>query len=214
MVNSHISPLPPKIITSLTTSLLSGRLLFNVTSSNTSRYIASPSLSPSATPKSVTSHSSPLLHYLCMRESSENLPQVITFSYLLVLLFTVRFPLSSLLSASLPLDWILLLIKRFLAFLSGEGESLQRNRDVEGRVWDNEEDGVSYSWSFFHFMFALASLYVMMTLTNWYRPDGETKSLHQNDGSMWVKIVSSWVCIALYTWTLVAPIVLPDRDFS
>jgi len=97
---------------------------------------------------------------------------------------------------------------------NGEGESLQRNRDVEGRVWDNEEDGVSYSWSFFHFMFALASLYVMMTLTNWYRPDGESKDLQQNDGSMWVKIVSSWVCIALYTWTLVAPMVLPDRDFS
>jgi hypothetical protein len=63
-------------------------------------------------------------------------------------------------------------------------------------------------------MFALASLYVMMTLTNWYKPDGETKTLTQNDGSMWVKIISSWICVGLYTWTLVAPIILPDRDFS
>ena len=37
------------------------------------------------------------------------------------------------------------------------------------KVWDNEEEGVAYSWSFFHLMFALATLYVMMSLTHWYK---------------------------------------------
>jgi len=100
---------------------------------------------------------------------------------------------------------------------TGEGESLNRNAENgrgENKVWDNEEEGVSYSWSFFHIMFALATLYVMMTLTNWYKPDAEAKSLIENQASMWVKIISSWLCAALYIWTLAAPIILPDRDFS
>lgn len=56
----------------------------------------------------------------------------------------------------------------YLDYVSVEG----RNGDVEGneaKVWDNEENTVAYNWSFFHLMFALATLYVMMTLTNWYK---------------------------------------------
>jgi len=81
---------------------------------------------------------------------------------------------------------------------------------------DNENDGVNYSWSLFHLMFALATLYVMMTLTNWYSPgkDVNIETISANMSAVWVKIISAWMCFTLYMWTLIAPVVLPDRDFS
>lgn len=56
-----------------------------------------------------------------------------------------------------------------------ERQELAVDKDTEvgedgmRRAVDNEEDGVSYSYSFFHFCLILASLYIMMTLTNWYQ---------------------------------------------
>ncbi|XP_003220654.2 serine incorporator 3 [Anolis carolinensis] len=82
------------------------------------------------------------------------------------------------------------------------------------RVLDNEKDAVQYSYSVFHLMLFLASLYIMMTLTNWYSPDSETKILTSKWPAVWVKISSSWVCLLLYLWSLVAPLVLTNRDFS
>lgn len=82
----------------------------------------------------------------------------------------------------------------------------------ETKVFDNEGDSVAYSWTFFHVMFALATLYIMMTLTNWYNPSSQLSK--ENVASMWIKITSSWLCIGLYAWTLVAPAVFPDRDFN
>jgi len=85
----------------------------------------------------------------------------------------------------------------------------------DGKVWDNEDGEVAYSWSFFHLVFALATLYVMMTLTNWYKPnDASITAMSENSASMWVKIISSWLCLVIYLWTLVAPLILRDRDFS
>jgi len=85
-----------------------------------------------------------------------------------------------------------------------------------GQARDNEEDEVAYSWTLFHIMFALATLYVMMTLTNWYSPDNDSslQDISTNPAAMWVKIISSWLCAAIYLWTMIAPLVLSDRDFG
>ncbi|XP_065162762.1 probable serine incorporator isoform X2 [Atheta coriaria] len=98
-----------------------------------------------------------------------------------------------------------------IPILGGE----QRDGGEKGKkVWDNEEESLAYNWSFFHVVFALATLYVMMTLTNWYKPNSSLKTLNANAASMWVKVISSWMCIGLYAWSLVAPIVLRDREFN
>ena len=75
---------------------------------------------------------------------------------------------------------------------------------------------VAYSWSLFHVMFALATLYVMMTLTNWYSPSITTDitSFNNNSAAMWVKIISSWLAAAIYLWSMIAPAILVDRDFG
>ncbi|XP_059412845.1 serine incorporator 2-like [Carassius carassius] len=91
-----------------------------------------------------------------------------------------------------------------------EGDS----EDGSRHAVDNEEDAVTYSYSFFHFSLLLASLYIMMTLTNWYQPDTDYTAMKTSMPSVWVKICSSWLGLALYLWTLVAPLILSDRDFS
>merc|ERR1712203_569251 len=59
---------------------------------------------------------------------------------------------------------------------TGEGG----NDDPENnKVWDDEEGEVTYSWSLFHLIFALATLYVMMCLTNWFKPDSDLQTMNQ-----------------------------------
>ena len=33
----------------------------------------------------------------------------------------------------------------------------------------------------------------------------------RSETAMWMRVVSSWVCILLYIWSLVAPVLMPDR---
>lgn len=79
----------------------------------------------------------------------------------------------------------------------------------------NEAGGVVYNYSFFHLMFLLASLYIQMQLTNWYKPEeADINKFGFNWASVWVKMASSWTCIVIYVWTLFVPKCCPGRDFS
>lgn len=73
---------------------------------------------------------------------------------------------------------------------------------------------VTYSYSFFHLIFSLASMYSAMLLTGWSTSVGESgKLVDVGWPSVWVRIVTGWATAALYIWSLVAPILFPDRDF-
>ncbi|MBN3279062.1 SERC1 protein, partial [Polyodon spathula] len=90
--------------------------------------------------------------------------------------------------------------------------SIQEGCEEIHRFQDNERDRVQYSYSYFHCMLSLASLYAMMMLTNWYSPDSATMP-----GSwivVWIKISAAWVCIVVFIWTLVAPLVLTDQNLQ
>lgn len=101
--------------------------------------------------------------------------------------------------------------------INGQRETTTIFSDEEGeegkKTVDDEKESVQYSYSGCHLVFFLATLYVMMTLTNWYKPTSDLIHFRANAPSMWVKIASSWMCIVVYIWTCVAPAILSDREF-
>ena len=89
-----------------------------------------------------------------------------------------------------------------------------RTSDLEAGL---EGDSTPYRYDYFHAVFAAASMYVAMVFTGWNLEQVEVFGkfeLNQGELSMWIKISSQWICFLLYTWTMVAPYLLQDRDFG
>jgi len=95
-----------------------------------------------------------------------------------------------------------------------EGET----SDVKAHV--DPDEPLTYSYSRFHAVFALGAMYIAMLMTDWqtvYNPGNGPDSPPNVDSGMaavWVKIVSSWICVGMYVWTLAGPALFPDRDWS
>jgi hypothetical protein len=77
-----------------------------------------------------------------------------------------------------------------------------------------EFEPVTYNYSFFHLIFALASMYIAMLMTGWGTGAEERDLIDVGWTSVWVKIVAQWLTAGLYAWTLAGPMLFPDRDFS
>ncbi|XP_010938752.1 uncharacterized protein [Elaeis guineensis] len=100
---------------------------------------------------------------------------------------------------------------------SGSSKPLLEEGEVESGKDDKKESEarpVTYSYTFFHLIFALASMYSAMLLTGWTSSTSDSSELIDVGWtSVWVRICTEWATAALYIWTLIAPLVLPDREF-
>ncbi|KAH7522395.1 hypothetical protein FEM48_Zijuj07G0133700 [Ziziphus jujuba var. spinosa] len=90
-----------------------------------------------------------------------------------------------------------------------EGEEIEEGKEKK----ENESRPVSYSYTFFHLIFALASMYSAMLLSGWTNAYESSDLIDVGWTSTWVRIATEWVTAALYVWSLIAPLILPDREF-
>jgi len=78
------------------------------------------------------------------------------------------------------------------------------------------EEAEAASFSFFHVQMMLGSAYLAMLLTDWTIL-GSSHMAELQGGStapMWAKFSSELLCILLYAWTLLAPVLCRDREFG
>ncbi|MCJ1338319.1 hypothetical protein MMC09_003605 [Bachmanniomyces sp. S44760] len=78
---------------------------------------------------------------------------------------------------------------------------------------DDERGSTQYNYSLFHIIFLLATCWVATLLTQNLdnQATEDFAAVGRSYWASWVKIVSAWVCYLIYGWSLVAPVVLPDR---
>ncbi|KCV71881.1 hypothetical protein H696_01290 [Fonticula alba] len=97
-----------------------------------------------------------------------------------------------------------------LALMSDNGDS---SDDADAEHTGDEAESCQYSYSTFHFIFALAALYMSMLLSDWgaINLSGAPIFIGHEWLGIWIRIVTSWIGYGLFSWTLVAPIFLPDR---
>ena len=80
---------------------------------------------------------------------------------------------------------------------------------------DDEKRPSGNTWKL-NLALAVICCWAAMVLTHWgeIQADGFTANPAVGNVSMWVIIGSQWLMLSLYIWTLVAPRLFPDRDFS
>ena len=94
------------------------------------------------------------------------------------------------------------------------------NLDDPRGTGEGGSEPVAYNYTWFHAVMLLGAMYMGCLLTNWSLAPSAVQggaianSVDKSIVAVYLKAVSSWVVCLLYIWTLVAPMVLPNRDFG
>lgn len=85
--------------------------------------------------------------------------------------------------------------------------------DGDDVVGSDEKYSTKYNYVLFHLIFFLATQYIaaLLTINVQSDPEGGFVPVGRTYFNSWLKAASSWVCYLLYTWTLIAPVLFPDR---
>mmetsp|Transcript_20782 Transcript_20782/g.27344 ORF Transcript_20782/g.27344 Transcript_20782/m.27344 type:complete len:477 (+) Transcript_20782:153-1583(+) len=98
----------------------------------------------------------------------------------------------------------------------GDGKNVQAGLDIyELEEGDDDSDPDGIYWKS-NLMLAFVAMYFGMTLTGWatISTEGSTLTQRQGDTAMYLQITAQWLAMLLYCWTVIAPRLFPDRDFS
>lgn len=78
---------------------------------------------------------------------------------------------------------------------------------------DDERVATKYNYALFHIIFFLATQWLALLLTMDVKQDdfGDFVPVGRTYFYSWVKIVSAWLCYLIYGWSLLAPLIMPER---
>ena len=103
------------------------------------------------------------------------------------------------------------------------GEMDAENADDYVKASDSRDDDageytkptLSNSWRL-NAILVVVTCWMSMILTRWgdISTDGSVANPSVGQVAMWMIMASQWIALLLYSWTLIAPSLFPDRDFS
>lgn len=96
-----------------------------------------------------------------------------------------------------------------------DSDSDDEDEDGHGKnPRDDERNATQYNYTLFHVIFLLSTAWVATLLTMNFDEkgvEGDFIPVGRTYWASWAKIVSAWACYGIYIWSLVAPVVLPER---
>jgi hypothetical protein len=105
-------------------------------------------------------------------------------------------------------------------YQSTDAEEAAATKNNNSFVDTEEAEGIvpntfSNNWKL-NIALALVTCWFSMALTGWgsIQAGGNVANPQVGEVNMWIIIASQWVALLLYAWTLVAPRLFPNRDFS